>query len=158
MKVIIPNNTKYNILAALNYANKKEVGGLLIGEIINYMTIEIINMTSQSKWLKSFFLRKWSRKEKKELNDILDQYGNNFSSINYCGEWHSHPSFSLEPSNRDIKSMWELCFDVKVSANFLILLIVKSAGKNDLQAKCYYFNKENYPIYKQVNIEFGGLI
>lgn len=155
MKVIIPLNTRKTIISALAKAKKREIGGILIGEICDPVTLKLINATTQPTGSPTFFLRNWGSKEKKELNKILKQSGNIYQTINYCGEWHSHPVYPLEPSNQDIQSMWDLCFDIDNAVEFLVLLIVHvRRGDSKFDCECYYFGKSFYPDFKQIMVEY----
>ena len=49
----------------------------------------------------------------------------NFKRFNYLGEWHSHPSFSVNPSQEDIHTMIDLVENGPIEINFAILLIVR---------------------------------
>lgn len=68
------------------------------------------------------------------------KHRNNFKEHNYIGDWHSHPSFKLKPSNYDIEEVnSEL---INSNANFLIQIIVKIVN-NELIGKCYYYNRNS---------------
>ena len=48
-----------------------------------------------------------------------------YTRFNYLGEWHSHPSFSVEPSATDHNSMVVMARNPEVGATFLVLMVVK---------------------------------
>ena len=58
------------------------------------------------------------------LSRFFDETGHDYRRFNYIGEWHSHPSSSLEPSLRDHATMWSIVHDITVGAGFAILLIL----------------------------------
>ena len=60
----------------------------------------------------------------------INQKKNNYQKFNYLGEWHSHPLFSVQPSNKDHHTMRELISDPKVGANFVVLLIFRLKDNN----------------------------
>lgn len=62
-----------------------------------------------------------------------------YSQYNYLGEWHSHPSISPEPSQKDIQSMLEIITDEEVGANFVILLVVRLKDAQELEAAATVF-------------------
>jgi proteasome lid subunit RPN8/RPN11 len=64
------------------------------------------------------------------LRRFFKDTGNNYTRYNYMGEWHSHPSFSLEPSAKDCQTVWEIVDDAEVGANFVVLIIVRQANTN----------------------------
>lgn len=154
MRVILSSESKGIITSALKNSNSMETGGILVGRIINSETLEIIDSSKQRKGSSSFFFRNWRWKEKRELTAMLKQHEFKYEIVNYCGEWHSHPSFPLYPSQKDLDSMWDLCLDNDVGAHFLVLIIAKLDKLRNIQCACYYFNEDNYPIFKQVIIEY----
>lgn len=58
------------------------------------------------------------------LEKFFSKTDHDFSRFNYLGEWHSHPSFSVQPSNTDIVSMYSLVNNEQ-NINFAVLLILK---------------------------------
>lgn len=58
------------------------------------------------------------------LEQFFSRTNHDFSRFNYLGEWHSHPSFSVQPSREDILSMNSIVNDEK-NIPFAVLLIVK---------------------------------
>ena len=58
------------------------------------------------------------------LSRFFDETGHDYRRFNYLGEWHSHPSSSLEPSLKDHATMWSILHDRTVGASFAVLLIL----------------------------------
>jgi integrative and conjugative element protein (TIGR02256 family) len=85
---------------------KKEAGGVLLGRYIcNSLDIVIDEITipmwgDRRKWF-SFFR---SRRPHQKVIDRLWQESE--GTINYLGEWHTHPENTPAPSDTDIKG-WE---------------------------------------------------
>jgi [CysO sulfur-carrier protein]-S-L-cysteine hydrolase len=48
-----------------------------------------------------------------------------YRRFNYLGEWHSHPSFSVQPSFEDIESMTDIVESGNSTITFAVLLIVR---------------------------------
>jgi [CysO sulfur-carrier protein]-S-L-cysteine hydrolase len=48
-----------------------------------------------------------------------------YTVFNYLGEWHSHPSFAVQPSSKDKSTMRELVSDADFHGNFAVLMITK---------------------------------
>jgi len=65
--------------------------------------------------------------------------GHNYRRYNYLGEWHSHPSFALKPSQPDIQTMRDIVDDPAVGANFVVLLIVKLDSTGALRGAPFVF-------------------
>jgi [CysO sulfur-carrier protein]-S-L-cysteine hydrolase len=59
------------------------------------------------------------------LDEFLQRTGRDFERFNYLGEWHSHPFFSVHPSNDDIRTMTEMVEDQSSTITFAVLLIVR---------------------------------
>jgi len=73
------------------------------------------------------------------LLSFFDHVNHDYTRFNYIGEWHSHPSFSLEPSSPDDASMRQIVEDSEVGANFVVLLIVKLDAKGGLAATVHTY-------------------
>ena len=58
------------------------------------------------------------------LDDFFCRTGHDFTRFNYLGEWHSHPSFSANPSGDDIETMTELVENGR-DITFAVLMIVR---------------------------------
>jgi len=76
------------------------------------------------------------------LQRFLDRTGHRYREYNYLGEWHSHPSFSVEPSITDVESMVEIVTDTAVGANFAVLLIVRLRDTDTVEFGGYAFLKK----------------
>ena len=73
------------------------------------------------------------------LARFFRQTGEEYTRFNYLGEWHSHPSFSTTPSEKDVRSMLEIAGDPEVGANFVALLVVRLvAGRVVGSASVYW--------------------
>jgi hypothetical protein len=49
---------------------------------------------------------------------FFDRTGHRYREFNYLGEWHSHPSFQVEPSSTDVQAMRQLVLDPEFSGSF----------------------------------------
>jgi hypothetical protein len=63
------------------------------------------------------------------LRAFFRRTGDQFTRFNYLGEWHSRPSFSLEPSGTDVAAMRSIVDDPTVGATFAVLLIVRLSAE-----------------------------
>lgn len=146
IKVILPKRIENKMLTELKKAGSREIGGVLMGEHIEENIYRIYDITVQSQggsWIS--FVRHLSISMKSALNRFFQKTNFEYSKYNYLGEWHSHPSFNLSPSSRDIQTMVEIVNDKNVGANFAILLIVKF--ETILEGDITLF-VPNYPILK----------
>jgi hypothetical protein len=49
--------------------------------------------------------RRDPKTHQKTLDEFFERTGRDYQRFNYLGEWHSHPSFSVQPSVEDIETM-----------------------------------------------------
>lgn len=133
MQIVLLDRIEQRLVVALKDADSQEIGGILMGEHISEDTYLVQDLTIQrhTGTLASFV---------RVVKDILGplrrffhRTNHNYTRFNYLGEWHSHPSFALEPSNLDRETMWELVEDPNVGANFAVLLIVRLHDFNRLE-------------------------
>jgi proteasome lid subunit RPN8/RPN11 len=61
----------------------------------------------------------------KALDEFFERTGRDFSRFNYLGEWHSHPSFPVNPSLKDVETMVDLVENENSAITFALLLIVR---------------------------------
>lgn len=59
---------------------------------------------------------------------FFDRTAHQYSRYNYIGEWHSHPSFAVRPSNTDITTMRRLVTDPDFKGGFAVLMIARLDG------------------------------
>jgi hypothetical protein len=95
-----------------------------MGEHIGPNAFAVRELTVQSGGSFARFVRE-ARAALLALRGFFDRTQNQYTRFNYLGEWHSHPSFSVEPSTTDHQSMIEMARNPEVGANFLVLMVVK---------------------------------
>jgi len=110
---------------ALQKAGCRETGGILMGEHVAEDVFRVVDITVQ-QWPGGFasFIRALSGIES-ALRRFFRRTNCEYKLFNYLGEWHSHPSFALEPSSVDCESMLQIVQDPDVGANFAVLVIVR---------------------------------
>lgn len=69
--------------------------------------------------------RRDPRLHQKALDEFFDRTGRDFGRFNYLGEWHSHPSFAVNPSVEDVQTMVDLVENPRSAITFALLLIVR---------------------------------
>jgi len=72
------------------------------------------------------------------LESFFQKTGSDFKRYNYLGEWHSHPSFPVRPSQKDIMSMQSLVHRER-DIDFSALLIVRLRYFFRFEAAAYMF-------------------
>jgi hypothetical protein len=133
LQILLPDKIEQQLIATLKEARDREVGGILMGEHIADAVYRIRDLTIQCHGgtLASFV--RLVREILYPLKRFFHETGCNFTQFNYLGEWHSHPSFPLEPSGLDCETMWEIVEDPTVGANFAVLLIVRLGAGDQLE-------------------------
>ena len=107
---------------------------MLMGEHIAEAEFRIVDLTIQEQFGRVAFFIRLVADIVKPLKGFFKRTGYNYRNFNYLGEWHSHPSFPPVPSQKDIQSMQEIVTAPDAGANFVILLIVKLKGVQEIEA------------------------
>jgi len=124
---------------ALQKAGRRETGGILMGEHIAEDTFRVVDITVQLQPSTfTSFIRALSG-IKSALLRFFRRTKYEYTRFNYLGEWHSHPSFALEPSSTDCESMLQIVHDPAVGASFAVLVIVR-LDVEDLRAAAFVFH------------------
>jgi integrative and conjugative element protein (TIGR02256 family) len=124
--------------AALHGASMREIGGVLMAEHTGPNQFEVLDITIHGRGTIAYFLRRVEEAVTR-LKSFFVRANHDYAKFNYLGEWHSHPSFELEPSGRDDRSIREIVEDQDVGANFVVLLIVKLADSGELLTRAYTY-------------------
>ena len=139
MKIHLPTDIQKRLIPALEKAGSYEIGGVLMGEHINKAEFRIVDLTIQEQFGSIAFFIRLVADIVKPLKGFFKRTGYNYRKFNYLGEWHSHPSFSPVPSQKDIQSMQEIVTDSDTGANFVTLLIVKIKKAQEIEATATVF-------------------
>ena len=142
MKIHLPTDVQKKLIPALERAGNKEIGGVLMGEHIAEAEFRIVDLTIQEQLGSVAFFIRLVTDIVKPLKGFFKRTGYNYRKFNYLGEWHSHPSFSPVPSQKDIQSMQEIILDPDTGANFVILLIVRLKGTQEIEGTVTTFLRD----------------
>ena len=112
------------IAAALERAGRNEIGGVLMAEHVAVNRFTVTDLTVHKRGAFASFVRR-IEDALTSLTIFFARTNHDYTRFNYIGEWHSHPSFELEPSPKDDAAMMEIVLDPKVGAEFAVLLLVK---------------------------------
>lgn len=137
--MLLPNTIVKQLITALRRAGTREIGGILMGEHVDEGIFRVKAITVQTSRGTLFSFRRLFQAVITPLQQFYHQTRHNYARFNYLGEWHSHPSFSLEPSRTDVKTMWELVDDPQVGTNFAVLLIVHLSGTDTIDGTATIF-------------------
>jgi len=136
--VSVPADIQHTLVAALQDAGTNECGGVLMGEHVGHNRFAVRQLTVQGGGRFASFLR-GTRSALRALGQFFKQSGHDYTRFNYLGEWHSHPSFSVQPSSTDHCSMLEIVTDPQVGATFVVLLIFRLGRNGRLQGSAHTY-------------------
>ena len=122
MKLQIHPNTLARLTRELAQAGRREIGGVLVGEHLDRNTFRIADLSVQRHGGEEACFVRRPAHHKGFLDDFFARTGDAYDRFNYLGEWHSHPSFSTEPSGTDLLQMHEIVNDGPSGPPFAILL------------------------------------
>lgn len=125
MKILLTDEIADRLVNALRRVGRYETGGILMGERLSDDLFGIKDITIQHQQGNTTVFTRMVRDFLGPLRRFFLTTGRNFERYNYLGEWHSHPSFSLEPSSHDHEAMCAIVDDPCVGANFAVLVIVR---------------------------------
>lgn len=147
MKILLPDSLSNQLVDALKGAGRREVGGILMGEYIDTNMFRIKAVTVQLNEGTVFSFRRLVQNALAPLRQFFARTGHDYKRFNYLGEWHSHPSFKLTPSNTDSQAMLDIVQDPCVGANFAVLLIVKLDKFDQLMANAFVYlaDRKHFP-------------
>lgn len=124
MKIALPRKIAAKFKKVLRRAGRREIGGILMGEQLEPGIFRIIDFSVDEKSGSVVHFVRSVEDHQASLEKFFSKTDHDFSRFNYLGEWHSHPSFSVQPSNTDIVSMYSLVNNEQ-NINFAVLLILK---------------------------------
>lgn len=139
MQILLPDTIAQKIKTALKRSGQQEIGGILMGEHVdkNIFRVKDITIQRQGGTFTSFI------RTVEEIINPLKQFfqktNYQFTRFNYLGEWHSHPSFSPEPSHQDQQAMLNIVEDPTVGAHFVALMIFRLNIKDQLEGTATIF-------------------
>ena len=137
-KILLPNKIANRMAEAIQKARCRETGGILMGEHVAEDTFRVVDITVQRQpGTFALFIRALTE-IKSALRRFFRLTNYEFTRFNYLGEWHSHPTFALEPSSTDCESMLQIVHDPTVGANFAVLVIAR-LDVEDLRAAAFLF-------------------
>ena len=138
LTVLIPPDITRTLRKALRAAEHNECGGVLMAEHVGPDCFAVRQLTVQGGGRFASFIRE-TQSAFRALGSFFRQYSNDFTRFNYLGEWHSHPSFSVQPSSTDHCSMLDIATNPQVGANFVVLLIFKLSVSGQLEGSAHTY-------------------
>jgi len=139
ISISLDDKSKKKIEEALRKYSPNEIGGILIGNKVSENKI-IVNDVSISNEIEILNFASFIR-DTLNAQKLLNKHYKDSTGF-YVGEWHSHPSFSLNPSGKDISTMKGIVNDKNYNVSFAILIIVKLNFEKEFELKGFLFHKE----------------
>lgn len=152
--LLLPPEIQAQIIVALQAAGRREVGGILMAEHVASDTFAVRSITVHKRGNFASFVRR-VEEAMAPLRAFFRGASLEYTRFNYLGEWHSHPSFAPVPSHKDDSSMREIVQDIRVGANFVVLLIVKLAGEGQLEASVHTYLPDGSKHSSQLRLTEG---
>jgi integrative and conjugative element protein (TIGR02256 family) len=79
------------------------------------------------------------------LKEFFERTGEDYYRFNYLGEWHTHPSFSVNPSLQDVNAMQDLV-DGTGGVDFAVLLISRLKWFWQYECSANLFLRDHQPV------------
>ena len=139
LHLALPRDIQATLVEALLKGGADEIGGIMMAEHVGPAHFRVVEITVQ---LQGGSFARFVRAVLNFMDPLKAFFKKtffNYRKFNYIGEWHSHPSFALEPSGTDCETMQSLVEDSTVGANFAILLLVRLGPANELEAVATVF-------------------
>jgi proteasome lid subunit RPN8/RPN11 len=125
------------ITAACKRSGVRETGGMLFGEHVSEDVFRVMEATVAGTGSMASFVR-GILDSLRQLDRFFHRTRRDYQRFNYLGEWHSHPSFELQPSTTDDRTMFDIVNDPGTGARFALSLIVKLIDE-DLEARAFVY-------------------
>lgn len=125
MRIRLTRESFYDLRQALERGGIRETGGQLFGEQIAPSDFVVTRLTVQHQ-VGSF--SRFVVDIVQAMRDALEFFrstNRQFARFNYIGEWHSHPSFAIEPSHTDTTAMRDIVNDADFRGHFAVLVIAR---------------------------------
>src|SRR6202012_5549571 len=106
-------------LDGLTQAGQREIGGILMGEHVATDTFRVTKVTVQRKGGTFATFVRIVADILAPLRKFFDMPRHEYTKHNYMGEWHSHHSFALSPSEKDHVTMYSMVTDADLGAHFV---------------------------------------
>ena len=145
MQLLITPEISLQLVHALGQAGQREIGGILMGEHVRLNTFRVKEITIQRK---GGTFAAFIRIVEEILAPLLAFFKANkhdYTRFNYLGEWHSHHSFALVPSERDQTTMYNIAMDPQLDAHFVLLLLVKPNHHGQLEGSVTVYQPNKLP-------------
>ena len=133
LRVDLPDEWRTRLLDQLVLAERREIGGILMGEQLAPSHFRVADMTFQLRGGRSIRFIRQARRALVALKKFFGRTSHRYRRFNYLGEWHSHPLFPPTPSDQDHATMMNIACHGNTGANFVVLMIVRCTDSGKLE-------------------------
>ena len=128
MRLRIPAEQIGNLRDSLRRAGTREIGGQIFGEQLAPSHFVATELTVQRRpGTFARFVVDLIRAARDAVR-FFDRTAHQYTRYNYIGEWHSHPSFAVQPSDVDVATMRQVVTDPEFKGGFAVLMITRLDG------------------------------
>jgi hypothetical protein len=152
MHVRIASDEARKLVAALQRAGTREIGGQLFGEQLEPSHFRVTELTIQRR--AGTFARFVVDlvQAARDAVRFFQRTRHDYQRFNYVGEWHSHPSFEVAPSPTDADTMRDLVRDPEFKGTFALLMIVRW-DSGELRSGAWVFDPNGPELEARLEIE-----
>jgi hypothetical protein len=125
VRIRVAHDQLEKLLVALRGAGRREAGGQLYGEQLAPSHFKVNELTVQEQLGTRAHFTVNIPSALRDATTYFERTGHNYQRFNYIGEWHSHPSFDVSPSDEDRTTMLDLVRDTEFKGTFAVLMIVR---------------------------------
>ena len=126
MRIELAPDIEKRLRKALRQAGRREIGGMLFAEQLAPAHFRLMDFSIDLYSGTHTNFQRDPRVHQQALDAFFEKTGRDFSRFNYLGEWHSHPSFAVNPSIEDVQTMVDLVENPRSAITFALLLIVRT--------------------------------
>ena len=145
MKLQLAPDIEPRLRQALRNAGRREIGGMLFAEQLAPGNFKIIDFSLDGLSGSFGHFQREPQAHANILNIFFKKTAHDFERFNYLGEWHSHPSFSVQPSVTDAATMQALVDNPSTNISFALLLIVRLRFKFSMEYSITIFARDVAP-------------
>lgn len=124
MRIEIDPAVRRRLRTELRWSGRREIGGVLMGEQLAAGHFRVVDLSMDTITGSAAHFVRSEAEHVAALHDFFERTGGDYARYNYLGEWHSHPSFPVRPSETDVGSMTDLV-EGERNITFAALLIVR---------------------------------
>ena len=139
MRLLLPDAIENQMKRELRAAGRREIGGVLLGELVGPGVFRVAEITVQRTGGTSSTFVRIPRLHAEAIRAFFQRTGHRYERFNYLGEWHSHPSYPTRPSGSDLRAMEEILRNPAMAVNFAVLSIVKIPAAASFEISSYAF-------------------